>query len=217
MNKPSSALLGLTLLCVGQTQAQVPSVEPVSTAVVWTTAEGGNGHTYELTDTRTTWTAAEAEAEALGGHLVSINSQAEQDFLISTFLADGTSTATVPLWIGLMGQVSQNSVSYTNWTSGEALTYTNFNPGEPNDQQGMEDYVAMNWHYSFGSSSTKGTWNDLANGGSTVSYNDTNARALGPYYGVVEIVPEPGTVATLTVGALVGVWALCRKRFAAAR
>ena len=53
-----------------------------------------------------------------------------------------------------------------------------------------------------------GTWNDLPNGGSTVSYNDTNARALGPYYGIVEIVPEPGTVWLL---ALAGLSLVCWK------
>lgn len=177
-----------------------------SAPVVWSAINGDNGHIYTLTPTRGTWTAEEAVAEAMGGTLVSINSQAEQDFVISTFLVG--STATVPLWIGLTDLSPAGSAGYSTWITGEPVTYTNFNPNEPNGQNGGEHYVAMNWHYSFGSSNTMGTWNDLPNEGSTVSYNPTNDRALGPYYGIVEIVPEPGTMWTL---ALAGFLLFCRK------
>ncbi len=177
-----------------------------STPVVWSTLNGGNGHLYELTPARSTWTAEEAVAEAMGGHLVSINSQAEQDFVDATFLVG--SMATVPLWIGLTDLPPAGSANYSTWTTGEPVTYTNFNPGEPNDQNGDEHYVALNWHYSFGSGNVMGTWDDLANGGSTVSYNPTNDRALGPYYGIVEVVPEPGTPWIL---ALAGLSTVCWK------
>ena len=177
-----------------------------SAPVVWSTLDGGNGHLYELTPARGTWTAEEAVAEAMGGQLVSINSQAEQNFVDSTFLVG--STATVPLWIGLTDIPSAGSANYSTWTTGEPVTYTNFNPGEPNNQNGDEHYIAMNWHYSFGASSTMGTWDDLPDGGSTVSYNSTNDRALGPYYGVIEIVPEPGTAGLLV---LAGSFMVCRK------
>jgi hypothetical protein len=43
-----------------------------------------------LTSTSGSWVAAEAEAVALGGHLVSINSAAENAFLVSTFGPFGT-------------------------------------------------------------------------------------------------------------------------------
>ena len=201
----------VTYLAPASDSSALANAAPASDpSVVWSTTDGGNGHTYTLTPTRGTWTAEEAFAVSVGGHLVSINSQAEQTFLISNFLVG--STATVPLWIGLTDQTSPGFGTYNNWTTGEPVTFTNFNPGEPNDQNGIEGYVAMNWHYSFGSSTTMGTWNDLANGGSTVSYNDTNARALGPYYGIVEVVPEPGTVCMLGLAGLFAVsWRLRRR------
>lgn len=177
-----------------------------SAPVVWSAINSGNGHVYMLTPTRGTWTAEEAVAEAMGGTLVSINSQAEQNFLVSTFLVG--STATVPLWIGLTDLPPAGSAGYSTWVTGEPVTYTNFNPDDPNGQNGDEHHIALNWHYSFGSSNTMGTWNDLPNGGSTVSYNPTNDRALGPYYEIVEIVPEPGTMWTL---APMGSLLLCRK------
>src|SRR5262249_37627601 len=46
-----------------------------------------NGHYYTLTNQSESWDAAEAEAVALGGHLVAINDQAEQDFLVRSFLS----------------------------------------------------------------------------------------------------------------------------------
>ena len=50
--------------------------------------------TYVLTPVMS-WTASEAYANSLGGHLVVINDQAEQDLLVSEF--GGTET----FWIGL--------------------------------------------------------------------------------------------------------------------
>lgn len=52
-----------------------------------------NGHQYCLT-TADTWTASETEAVTKGGNLVTINDQAEQDWLLQTF------GNTDPLWIG---------------------------------------------------------------------------------------------------------------------
>ena len=52
------------------------------------------GHTYVRTSSTLYWSDAEAFAENLGGHLVTIDDQAEQDFIYTTF---GTSD----LWIGM--------------------------------------------------------------------------------------------------------------------
>src|SRR5262245_34179098 len=44
----------------------------------WDVAAGGNGHFYALTSTAEDWLSAEADAAALGGHLVSVTSLGEQ-------------------------------------------------------------------------------------------------------------------------------------------
>ena len=215
MMKISFAYLAL---CLGVTfHARAQSPENVTFPPV--TYES---HTYKLTLTTGSWTASESAAEAMGGHLVSITSQGEQSFIESTFLASGSPVSNYPLWIGLTDMPAHDSKSYVVWTTGEPVTYTNFYPGEPNNLQSNEDYVALNWHYSFGDTTTKGQWDDLPDGGSTASYNDTNARALGPYYGIVEIpgvniaVPEPGTGWLLAVGACAGLGMVARKRFGTA-
>ncbi|MCA2719621.1 Calx-beta domain-containing protein [Microcystis sp. M169S2] len=103
--------------------------------------------TYYLT-TATTWTDAQAQAQAVGGNLVTINDAAENQFLVNAF---GGSEL---FWIGL-NDVAQEGVF--KWINGEPVTYTNWNSGEPNNY-GNEDYVHFNW----GSS---GRWNDIPNSG----------------------------------------------------
>ncbi|HTO70762.1 MAG TPA: C-type lectin domain-containing protein [Myxococcota bacterium] len=101
--------------------------------------------TYALTPVMS-WTDAEAYATSLGGHLVVIGSQAEQDLLVSEF------GGTEPLWIGL------NDLQVTGvyqWVDGEPVTYTNWLAGEPNDF-GIEDYGEMNWQQP-------GKWNNATN------------------------------------------------------
>ncbi|WP_233467081.1 lectin-like protein [Dolichospermum flos-aquae] len=102
-----------------------------------------NGSQYTLTSYGT-WQEAQAQAQSLGGNLVTINNQAEQDWLVSTFGVNQT------LWIGLTDEVTEGTF---NWVSGEISTYTNWLPGEPNNGWDGEDYVEMN----FGS---PGKWND---------------------------------------------------------
>jgi Ca2+-binding RTX toxin-like protein len=102
-----------------------------------------NGSQYTLTSYGT-WQEAQAQAQSLGGNLVTINNQAEQDWLVSTFGVNQT------LWIGLTDEVTEGTFK---WVSGEISTYTNWLPGEPNNGWGGEDYVEMN----FGS---PGKWND---------------------------------------------------------
>ncbi len=55
------------------------------------------GHTYVITPRATNYWEAERQANVLGGHLVSITSQAEEDFVFRTFLSRRGST----FWIGL--------------------------------------------------------------------------------------------------------------------
>ncbi|MEM9089813.1 MAG: DUF4347 domain-containing protein [Cyanobacteria bacterium P01_F01_bin.53] len=95
-----------------------------------------NGNTYQLTSGGAkTWKAAQAEAEALGGNLVTINNGAEEAWLKQTFGTEG-------LWIGINDIAAEGQFQ---WASGEAVTYTNWAPGEPNNGGGSQDYGWMNY------------------------------------------------------------------------
>lgn len=115
-----------------------------------------NGHYYAMTEgLGVSWSQTESRAVALGGHLASITSQAEQDFINDTFLSNDPSTIS---WIGLTDEAQEGTFV---WTTGEPLQYTNWAPGEPNNAYGLEDYVCVNWHHIYNNDS-KGTWNDLS-------------------------------------------------------
>lgn len=129
---------------------------------------------YYLSERAGTWTEVEAAAVAFGGHLVAINDAAEQAALTANF---GSAQR---LWIGLSDAANEGVFS---WSNGDALTYTNWAPGEPNNWSGIEDYGSMNWLNG------SNAWNDLPNGG-------YGAGALTPIFGVIEVsrVPEPGAL-----------------------
>ncbi|MFC0166701.1 C-type lectin domain-containing protein [Pseudoduganella danionis] len=160
--------LGLSSLLLAASSAH--ALAPIATADF-------GGHHYVQFEA-SNWTDAEAAAIALGGHLVAVNSAAENNFLISTF---GSANA---LWLGL--QRTGPGAGDFAWSNGDAVTYTNWAGGEPNNAGGYENYV-----HTY----TSGTWNDLPN-------NDGYA---GPKFGVMEAVPEPSTYAMMGAGlALLG-------------
>ncbi|MFX0206445.1 MAG: right-handed parallel beta-helix repeat-containing protein, partial [Candidatus Hodarchaeota archaeon] len=100
-----------------------------------------DGHEYQLIKTSRTWNDAKTDCEAQGGHLVTITSQEENNFVQN--LARGDS-----IWIGLTDETIEGE---WQWVTGEPLTYTNWNGGEPNDYGG-EDYTEMQ---------EDGLWNDV--------------------------------------------------------
>lgn len=113
----------------------------------------------------TTWTAAEAFAVQLGGHLASIDDQAENDWVHQTF---GNLLGTDRrLWIGFTDQAAEGTWA---WSDGTPATFANWNAGEPNNSGNTEHYAEM-----LGSN---GRWNDLNNAGA--SYAHLAVIELGP-------------------------------------
>ena len=89
-----------------------------------------------------TWEEAEANAVKLGGHLVTINDASEQAFLSSAVPNEN-------LWIGYTDSSQEGR---WKWADGTTSLYTNWQPGEPNNQGGGE-----NWALMYAGSRT---WND---------------------------------------------------------
>ena len=152
-------------------------------------ANPGNGHTYYLL-TEDTWQSSEAQAISLGGHLATINDQAEQDWVFASF--GSFSGVSRSLWIGLTDQASEGNFT---WISGEPVLYTHWIAFQPDNAFGSENYVHMiNAANEFGHPG--GLWNDLAS-------PNTLFATFNPLNGVVEVVPEPAS-ATLTLVGLLG-------------
>ncbi len=159
-----------------------------------------NGHYYTLiTDPQMHWTEAETLAVDIGGHLVSINDQAEQDFINETFLSDDP--ALITAWIGLTDEAEEGTFV---WTTGEPLLYQNWETGDPNDLWDIEDYGAVNWGHYYDDLEI-GTWHDLSNDPHLSSIIELNSNPI----------PEPSTLALLgmaVVGFLACTWRNRRRR-----
>jgi hypothetical protein len=114
--------------------------------IYWSPESGGNGHFYGLTPIGS-WTSAEAYAVSLGGHLVTIDDAAENEFIHATFLTGAG--ASEDFWIGLLSP----SGDWTNpatwvWVSGSPSTYRNWRPGQPDlgfDDGEDDRYAALNF------------------------------------------------------------------------
>lgn len=115
-----------------------------------------NGHYYDVVDTAMTWSDASAHAQTLTynglqGHLVTITSADEQNFLENNLPAQAFgSPTTFGYWTGGF----RLDASTFQWVTGESFSYSNWNVGEPNG-----DAPPAGIHF-FGQGSTKGTWND---------------------------------------------------------
>lgn len=141
-----------------------------------------NGHDYYLLGPAS-WTAAEAEAENLGGTLAIIKSEADQKWVFAKFGHDGDKERS--LWIGLR---RQNPGGPFVWLDGSKLDYAYWNNDQPDNGGGVEDCVHM-WI----DARTSGGWNDA------VEWTSLNA--------VVEVPGKAGNKAlTQKEKALIGNW-----------
>jgi gliding motility-associated-like protein len=105
---------------------------------------------YFINPQQMTGSQAQAFAQTLGANLVSIQSQAENDCILSSLTALGQSGV---IWIGFSDEISEGNFV---WYDQAPITYTNWAPGEPN-QSGNEDCVQI-----YPTGANPGTWNDLS-------------------------------------------------------
>lgn len=150
-----------------------------------------NGLRY-ISFATTTWTAAEATAQTLGSHLVSIANADENEWVRQTF---GTfNGAAQRIWIGATDEGTEGQ---WRWTDGTPFSYSNWNAGEPNNAGNTEHYAEM--------LGLQGTWNDMPNSGGSF-----------PHIGIIKLGSAPpscpadldgdGVVGGLDLTVVLGGW-----------
>jgi hypothetical protein len=87
-----------------------------------------NGHYYKLYNGAKTWVDAKVACESVGGYLVTITSQEEQNF-INIILNRPEATGTYYAYGGLQPAGSIEPVGNWQWVTGEPWSYTNWNSG----------------------------------------------------------------------------------------
>lgn len=175
-----------------------PDLRHLSAATIeWAVVDGGNGHYYELSRNGVPWPEAESLAAAssylgLPGHLATVTSQEENDFIVTNFF--DPSEVNIGRVFSIGGYQPPNSPEPDEnwrWVTGETWDYTNWHPWEPNggtseNWLGYKGEIQPQWN------NPPWEWNDQNDVTSTAGY-------------IVEysnVIPEPSTLALLVMGAL---------------
>ncbi len=172
----------------------------IAAPVLWDAGSGGNGHYYEFVGNAVTWADAFAAAQAssfngMTGYLATVTTAAENRFA-SVTVAGG-----VLAWLGASDDGHEGTFTWRDGPeTGQALTYTNWNPGEPNNCCSGENYLQTNFGAVMG-------WND--HGGPGTNSGQINGYLI-EYSAAPGTVPEPASLA-LVLGALAGVGAMRRR------
>ena len=128
---------------IDHTGTEIPILEFDYGGARESTPDTFNGHRYTCFDDngQMSWTQARAYCQSLGGHLVTITSAEEQEFLVSRYPG-------LNPWIGLYGDGRT-----WHWITVEPVEYTNWPSNQPDNANGDEWYGHI-WG---------GPWNDLNN------------------------------------------------------
>lgn len=175
--------------CAKAAEAACPTVARSSGVVV----DPCGGSAYVLLSP-SSWADAEATAEILGGHLVTIDDATENAFIAAAF--GDPNGAARSLWIGFNDQYTEG---YFSWVAGVAPSFVNWARAEPDggiDSDPQQDHAAMG---------PDGLWFDAPFDGG----------ASAPIFGVVELPGGSGILGDLDgngavdgadLGALLGAW-----------
>ena len=133
----------------------------------WSSAAGGNDHYYQavLIESQLSWVDARDAAVSMGGYLVTLHSEAENQFIYDlvknnpSFWSVGLGGQSVGPWLGgfqLAG--SPEPSGNWGWVTAEPFSFTKWSSGEPNNHQGNEHYLHI---YSPLSNTAGDEWNDI--------------------------------------------------------
>ena len=114
-----------------------------------------SGHFYACFNNCSSWEEAEEYCESIGGHLATISSIEENEFVFNYLISCGYQN-------GYFGYADNVEEGTWYWVNGETSDFTNWHVNEPNSERPNEDYAMFYFKYG------DGTWNDGNFGNGTV-------------------------------------------------
>ena len=85
------------------------------------------GHYYKLYDLNVSWEEAQEYFKSIQGHLATITSQEENDFIYNYIISIGYKSA-------YFGASDKETEGIWLWITGEEFIYSNWHNGEPNNE-----------------------------------------------------------------------------------
>lgn len=138
----------LTVVCIMPISSRAVTTDIPSDAVEF------NGHYYYAFDEGKTWTEAKEKCEVIGGHLVTITTQEEQE-IVESIIKNGTKSC---YWLGGTDEIAEGQ---WKWITGEEFKYTHWAKDMP-DNFLTENYLMMfKEPHPRRAGNTFGLWNDL--------------------------------------------------------
>jgi hypothetical protein len=196
-------------------------------AVQWRVEDGGNGHWYQRVESPGTWDHARSEANALGGHLATMTSPGEQQFI--------TGLGAALYWLGGFAPPNQGcGPAAWMWVTGEPMSHLGWAPGEPGTCSHTCMQFAVWGGYTGGwnnqicsEASTPGymlEWSADCNGDGIVDYGqildgtfeDANENGVPDACECFADVNQDGIVNGADISAVLGFWGLAGKPLPAA-
>lgn len=124
--------------------------------IAFTSVFPSNGHYYAYAPYSVSWSNANEIAQNLGGYLATITSAEENQFVADLIESDGSA------WIGLFQDpTGTEPTGGWRWVTGEPLSYTGWNGGEPNQYKGAEEDYGVLGSSTHHQSQWRGKWADI--------------------------------------------------------
>lgn len=172
----------------------------------------GNGHWYEAVYVADgiVWDAAQGNALAAGGYLATLTDSGENDFAAalvndSKYWTPGGNAAVGPWLGGYQGVNPTGPGDAWKWVTGEAWSWTNWAPGQPDDAAPDEQVLTF---FHQGGTGPANQWNDLRLYVPVTGYVvEWNQNPDG-----TSSTPELSSWALLACSGLLGVGMLRRRR-----
>ncbi len=146
------------------------------------------GHFYKIYEESLPWNEARRACEEKGGHLVTVTSQGEQDFLVSMIEESGTEKK--HFWLGASDEEEEGQWT---WVTGESMDYTNWefakhvqpSNSRDTDSEHGEDYLELQMTRPEDDEEEYTTWNDTTDEGTAYKYEGEPEYYSLRYFGYI--------------------------------